>query len=83
MAGNVREWCWNETKIGRTIRGGAWDDASYMYSNLSQLPPFDRSPKNGFRCVKYLEREKVPELAFQPINFIETKGCFKRKICPG
>jgi len=24
MAGNVREWCWNETPKGRLIRGGAW-----------------------------------------------------------
>jgi len=26
MAGNVREWCWNETPAGRVIRSGAWDD---------------------------------------------------------
>ena len=31
MAGNVREWCWNETPKGRLIRGGAWDDNTYMF----------------------------------------------------
>ena len=50
MAGNVREWCFNETRMGRLVRGGAWEDVPYMFSNSSQLSPFDRSPKNGFRC---------------------------------
>ena len=26
LAGNAREWCWNEYASGRAIRGGAWDD---------------------------------------------------------
>ena len=65
MAGNVREWNWNETPKGRLIRGGAWDDNTYMFGSLSQAPPMDRSPKNGFRCALYPDREKVPEAAFQ------------------
>ena len=63
MAGNVREWCSNETPNGRLIRGGASDDASYMFVNCSQLSPFDRSLKNGFRCCLYLHPEKVPKAA--------------------
>jgi formylglycine-generating enzyme required for sulfatase activity len=43
MAGNLREWCWNKTQEGRIVRGGAWDDVSYVYSQWSHLPPFDRS----------------------------------------
>ena len=32
MAGNVREWGrFNEGKSGRVVRGGAWDDAAYMW----------------------------------------------------
>jgi len=69
MAGNVREWCWNETTEGRLVRGGAWNDINYMSGNLSQAPPLDRSPKNGFRCVQYLDRSKIPEAAFAPIRF--------------
>ncbi|MCJ7488161.1 MAG: protein kinase, partial [Candidatus Aminicenantes bacterium] len=69
MAGNVREWCWNETTEGRLVRGGAWNDINYMFGNLSQAPPLDRSPKNGFRCVQYLDRSKIPETAFAPIRF--------------
>jgi len=70
MAGNAREWCSNETPKGRLIRGGAWGDNSYMYDNWSQAPAWDRSDKNGFRCVLYLEPEKVPGEAFQMVKFL-------------
>ena len=79
MAGNVREWCWNEAPAGHIIRGGAWNDASYLYSYLSQLPPFDRSPKNGFRCVQYIDKEKIPESAFQIIENSEETDFSKVK----
>jgi dienelactone hydrolase len=69
MAGNVREWCWNEMNNGRIICGGGWDDANYMYRGWSQLPAFNRSYKNGFRCVKYIDKQKIPEIAFQKIEF--------------
>ena len=51
MAGNVREWCWNQTPQGRLMRGGAWNDNTYMFTELSQAPPFDRSSQYGFRCA--------------------------------
>jgi hypothetical protein len=65
MAGNVREWCWNETPKGRLIRGGAWGDNTYMFDNLSQAPAMDRSAKNGFRCAVYPEPEKIPSVTFE------------------
>ena len=68
MAGNVREWCWNKSPMGRTILGGAWNDVRYMYTTVSQLPAFNRSSKNGFRCAVYLDRESIPEQAFQPVT---------------
>jgi dienelactone hydrolase len=79
MAGNVREWCWNKTQDGRLILGGAWNDVSYMYGNLSQLSSFDRSPKNGIRCVKYTERDKIPEDAFEPIELGELRDYYKEQ----
>ena len=82
MAGNVREWCWNQTPVGRIIRGGAWDDANYMYKQLSQLPAFDRSPRNGFRCVKYIDRGKMPESAFQQINSYEEQDYSEKAPVP-
>ena len=54
MAGNVREWCLNETVGGRRyILGGAWSDPGYMFSSSDAQLPFDRSPINGLRCAKY------------------------------
>jgi dienelactone hydrolase len=88
MAGNVREWCWNETPKGRLIRGGAWDDNTYMFSALSQAPPMDRSARNGFRCVLYPDLGKIPASAFQMAKstgdpfFGETVDFYKNKPVP-
>jgi len=79
MAGNVREWCFNETQKGRLIRDGAWNDATYMFGILSQVPAFDRSPKNGFRCALYPDPERIPESAFQMITLGVTKDFYKEK----
>jgi len=82
MAGNVREWCWNETPNGRVIRGGAWNDATYMFLNRSQALPFDRSPKNGFRCVILPEPEKVPKSCFEPLKLPEYPDFYKVQPVP-
>jgi len=66
MAGNVREWCWNMSPTERTILGGAWNDVSYMSTDRSQMPAFNRSPKNGFRCAVYPDRNSISEQIFQP-----------------
>jgi len=67
MAGNVREWCWNQTRDGRLIMGGAWDDPYYLYFSPSQAPLFDRSSKNGCRCVININRETLDENIFGPV----------------
>ena len=79
MAGNVREWCWNETRQGRSIRGGAWNDNTYMFGKPSNLPAFDRSPQNGFRCVLYPDPAKVAESAFQRIELSEPIDVYEEK----
>jgi pimeloyl-ACP methyl ester carboxylesterase len=53
MAGNVREWCWNEINGRRYIRGGAWNEPEYLFSDLDARFPWDRSAGNGIRCVRY------------------------------
>jgi eukaryotic-like serine/threonine-protein kinase len=58
MAGNVREWCWNEAGGKRFIRGGAWDEPNYMFAALDAHLPWDRSPRNGIRCLRYDTREE-------------------------
>ena len=82
MAGNVREWCWNQSSGGRFIRGGAWNDAVYMYGNESQQSPWDRSPRNGFRCVFYLDRDKIPATAFEPATAASRRDFAKEKPVP-
>jgi dienelactone hydrolase/predicted Ser/Thr protein kinase len=59
MAGNVREWCWNPTGNLRFILGGAWNDPAYMFWEPHARSPFDRSPENGFRCVRYDDPDAV------------------------
>jgi dienelactone hydrolase len=68
MAGNVREWCWNKSPDGRVILGGAWNDARYMSINISQLPAFNRSEKNGFRCAVYPDRNGISAQTFEPVT---------------
>jgi len=53
MAGNVREWVENEASNDtRFILGGAWKSPTYLYADPEALSPWDRSPSNGFRCVR-------------------------------
>jgi len=82
MAGNVREWCWNEAITGRITRGGAWNDAPYMFEDSSQALPLDRSPRNGFRCVYYLEPNKIPASAFEAAKIVELPDFYKAKPVP-
>ncbi|MDH4270571.1 MAG: protein kinase [Candidatus Aminicenantes bacterium] len=79
MAGNVREWCWNESQKGRSIRGGAWNDAIYMFMAVTQAPPFDRSTRNGFRCARYIEPEKIPDAIFEPTKLDEGRDFYQEK----
>jgi eukaryotic-like serine/threonine-protein kinase len=59
MGGDVKEWCWNESGARRYILGGAWNEPVYMFSDPDARPPFDRSPTNGFRCVKYVNHRPM------------------------
>jgi dienelactone hydrolase len=79
MAGNVREWCWNESPKGRIVRGGAWNDATYLYNQRSQAPALDRSPRNGFRCALYLDPDKIPKSAFAMVKADEPRDFYKMK----
>lgn len=76
MAGNVREWCWNGTPDGRVIRGGAWNDVPYMFSNVGQAPEFDRSLKNGFRCALYADSCEIPSAVFEVMAFGEPRDYY-------
>jgi dienelactone hydrolase/tRNA A-37 threonylcarbamoyl transferase component Bud32 len=66
MAGNAREWCFNQSGGERYILGGGWNDPTYSFNDAYAQDPFDRSPTNGVRLAKYLSDENVA-LASRPI----------------
>jgi eukaryotic-like serine/threonine-protein kinase len=66
MAGNAKEWCWNESKEKRYILGGAWNEPSYMFTDPDAQSPFARVPTYGFRLVKYLSA--VPKETTEPVE---------------
>ncbi len=70
MAGNVREWCWNETPLGRLIRGGAWDDNIYKFNEPSQAPALDRSPQNGFRTMRLMGPLASSHPVLAPVAYV-------------
>ena len=55
MAGNVKEWCLNETRGRRFLLGGGWDEPRYMFSDYDARDPLERKPTYGFRLAQYPE----------------------------
>ncbi len=52
MAGNVAEWCLNESSEGRpAIAGGSWADAVHQFGARDSRPTLERANTVGFRCV--------------------------------
>ena len=66
MAGNVREWAWNEWGASRYILGGAWNDPPYMFTYANLQSPFDESASNGIRLARY--PGGMPEAAAKPVE---------------
>jgi dienelactone hydrolase len=54
MAGNVKEWCWNQSGDRRYILGGGFNEATYMFVDEDAQSPWDRLPTYGFRLMKNL-----------------------------
>ncbi len=81
MAGNVREWCFNQSGIQRTILGGGWNDQPYMFTDFFAQPPFDRSPTNGVRCIAILEPDKNGKGAYATVE-LPYREFLKEKQVP-
>lgn len=56
IAGNAREWCFNESdrNAHRYILGGGWNDPTYSFNDSYTQHAMDRSIANGFRCMREL-----------------------------
>jgi len=72
MAGNVKEWCLNaadDSGAQRYLLGGAWGEQTYMFVAEDARSPWDRSPLNGFRCVRHPQGEtSLPLALLQPVT---------------
>ena len=67
MVGNVREWARNSYGTDRRfILGGAWNSQTYLAAEPEALAPFDRSPTNGFRCLRNLA--PLPDAVVLPVK---------------
>ena len=81
MAGNVKEWCWNDVDGKRLIRGGAWNEAQYMFMEPDNYAPFMRAGNFGFRCMEDIPGAESPAEAFGPLlvpplpNFSKMTPC--------
>ncbi len=51
MAGNVAEWCFNETSRGFITAGGSWGEPEYIFGDYGIFPPLHSSDRLGFRCA--------------------------------
>jgi serine/threonine protein kinase len=67
LAGNAKEWCWNEATPGRRyILGGAMDEPVYQFADPDAQSPFSRLRTNGFRCVKLVAGNESTESFDRP-----------------
>jgi hypothetical protein len=69
MAGNIKEWCWNEAQGQRYIIGGSWKEPPYMFTLPDCKNPMDRSLTNGFRCMKV--DEPLSESLLAPVDSLK------------
>ncbi|HEY7191033.1 MAG TPA: protein kinase [Vicinamibacterales bacterium] len=72
MAGNVKEWCWNETDAGRLLLGAAWNEPRYMFGDYDAHAPFSRDPAFGIRLARYTRSPGAALLA--PARRIDGQG---------
>jgi formylglycine-generating enzyme required for sulfatase activity/predicted esterase len=70
MAGNVKEWCWNEAVTGRRyVLGGAFNDATYQFRDQDARSPFTRTAGFGFRLMQ--SARPVSSALLQPVVSLE------------
>jgi formylglycine-generating enzyme required for sulfatase activity/dienelactone hydrolase len=70
LAGNAREWAFNQSGDSdqRFIMGGGWTDPSYSFNDGYSQPALDRSESNGFRCIKELAEDVSMSAMLRPLS---------------
>ena len=69
IAGNAREWCFNENNKGDYyILGGGWNEPTYSFNDTYIQPGLDRSAANGFRCIQELPGDTIVTALMKPVS---------------
>ena len=70
LAGNAREWCFNESNNPglKFILGGGWNEPTYSFNDGYTQPAWDRSAANGFRCMKELPGDAGMAYFTKPVS---------------
>jgi dienelactone hydrolase len=69
LAGNVREWCWNEVgKDARCTLGGAWSDAPFHVGWIIPRSPWDRDSTHGFRLIRTFDDDEKLARLREPVD---------------
>jgi serine/threonine protein kinase/formylglycine-generating enzyme required for sulfatase activity/dienelactone hydrolase len=83
MAGNVNEWCFNETQDGcRFTAGGGWNNTPCTFGEADKKPPLSREPDVGFRCIKLTSDDGAWKQAAGPIQLSAPLDLANQKPCP-
>jgi dienelactone hydrolase len=78
LAGNVKEWVWNEGDDGRYILGGAWNEPVYMAVQDDLRPALARDETAGFRCIR--ESAPSPDAAYAPRRVARPLGVTTKAV---
>lgn len=82
MAGNAKEWCWNESEGKRSMLGGAWNEVQYLAYEFDCYPPLMREANFGFRCMKELDGSAAEGPAFREVELFRPPDFARMKACP-
>ena len=80
LAGNAREWCFNQTNdpAQHYILGGGWNEPTYSFNDSYTQAGLDRSIANGFRCIKELPGDTSIALLVKPVT-LDFRDYYKEK----
>ena len=80
IAGNAREWCFNQSNdpAQHYILGGGWNEPTYAFNDSYTQRGLDRSVANGFRCIKELPGDTGIALLSKPVT-LDFRDYYKEK----
>ncbi len=82
MAGNVKEWCFNEAPGDcRVIAGGGWNESRCAFGTAEKYPPFTRKETFGFRCMKLVSDKPAWQQAESPVRSDPSLAVGNQKTC--